>query len=261
MIDITTIRASYQGQQKFQDYDILREYLQYKILDYMFSVPVSQKLCFLGGTALRIVYRNQRFSEDLDFDNIGNLSHSEFEHITAFIKQWLEHEGFEIELKHIYKWAYHCHIKIPKVLYANNLTWVPTEKIVIKIDIVAQNYQYLPRKVTIADFDVVSTIPVVSKELLLAQKIFTIFQRKRTKGRDFFDIMFLLGMTKQPDRWFLQQKLQINTPDQLKKHLIDFCSWINFEHLQKDVSPFLFNPHDHKVSLFLEYLHGITFIK
>ena len=50
---------------------ILREYLQYKILSYIYASQYGAKLSFIGGTALRILYDNQRFSEDLDFDNLG----------------------------------------------------------------------------------------------------------------------------------------------------------------------------------------------
>ena len=49
--------------------NILREYLQYKILEIMFASEYATKLSFLGGTALRIVYGNTRFSADVDFDN------------------------------------------------------------------------------------------------------------------------------------------------------------------------------------------------
>jgi predicted nucleotidyltransferase component of viral defense system len=49
---------------------MIREYLQYKILEILFDSPYSTGFCFLGGTCLRIVHGNRRFSEDLDFDNI-----------------------------------------------------------------------------------------------------------------------------------------------------------------------------------------------
>jgi predicted nucleotidyltransferase component of viral defense system len=54
------------GYQRF----IIREYLQYKILQIVFDNTIyANKLCFLGGTCLRLVHENTRFSEDLDFDN------------------------------------------------------------------------------------------------------------------------------------------------------------------------------------------------
>lgn len=51
---------------------LLREYLQYKILEIVFGASkYANQLCFLGGTCLRIVHNTSRFSEDLDFDNFG----------------------------------------------------------------------------------------------------------------------------------------------------------------------------------------------
>ncbi len=48
---------------------ILREYLQRKLLQILFDSEYANELCFLGGTYLRIVHRNIRFSTDLDFNN------------------------------------------------------------------------------------------------------------------------------------------------------------------------------------------------
>ena len=59
---------------------IIREYLQYKILEIVFNSPYANKICFLGGTCLRIVHEQNRFSEDLDFDNF-NLTEKEFKEI------------------------------------------------------------------------------------------------------------------------------------------------------------------------------------
>ena len=49
----------------------LVEYLQYEILDSLYKQKNSEKLSFIGGTSIRIVYGSQRFSEDLDFDNLS----------------------------------------------------------------------------------------------------------------------------------------------------------------------------------------------
>jgi hypothetical protein len=42
-------------------------------------------------------------------------------------------------------------------------------------------------------FDVFSRINIVPADILTAQKIFCIFNRSRPMGRDFFDVVFLLG--------------------------------------------------------------------
>ena len=50
---------------------LLREYLQHKILNIVYNSESGRKMVFMGGTALRLTLNNQRFSEDLDFDNLG----------------------------------------------------------------------------------------------------------------------------------------------------------------------------------------------
>ncbi|MGC9353705.1 MAG: nucleotidyl transferase AbiEii/AbiGii toxin family protein, partial [Mariniphaga sp.] len=95
---------------------IIREYLQYKILEIIFESPHERKLAFLGGTCLRIVYNNSRFSEDLDFDYF-DLSMNDFNEITQLIKTGLERLGYEVELRNVFKGAYHCYIRFPELLY------------------------------------------------------------------------------------------------------------------------------------------------
>ena len=51
----------------FQKY-MLKEYIQFLILDYLSTTPFTKKIAFIGGTNLRLVKRIDRFSEDLDFD-------------------------------------------------------------------------------------------------------------------------------------------------------------------------------------------------
>lgn len=136
---------------------------------------------------------------------------------------------------------------------------MPTQKIVIKIDTAPHGYVFTPSQVTIANFDVVKNIKVAPKSLLLAHKLVTIFQRKRAKGRDFWDIMFLLQTTRTPDRGYISAQMGINTPQNLKQKLSELCQKLDFKFLQKDVAPFLFDPYDQKVELFPEYIQTIDF--
>ena len=46
---------------------IAKELLHYDILESLYDNPIGKKLVFQGGTALRLCYRNDRYSEDLDF--------------------------------------------------------------------------------------------------------------------------------------------------------------------------------------------------
>lgn len=46
---------------------LIREEVELAFLNRLFASPLSDRLIFKGGTALRLVYASPRFSEDLDF--------------------------------------------------------------------------------------------------------------------------------------------------------------------------------------------------
>lgn len=235
---------------------IIREYLQCEILDYIFSHKFANKLCFIWWTSLRLLYNNARFSEDLDFDNF-DLKKEEFEDIMYGLQKYLQQNGYEVEIKIIYKWAYHCHIKIPKLLYENGIATMETEKILIKIDTYGQWYNFTPEKKQLKQFDFDFYCNVASSKLLLAHKINTLFDRY--KWRDLFDISFLLGITKSPDLWYLEQKLGIKTIKEIKKNILKKVKEYDFEQLQKDVEPFLFRSNDTRVLHFKETIQQTEF--
>lgn len=239
---------------------ILREYLQYKILEIIFDIPGNeQKLCFLGGTALRIVHGNRRFSEDLDFDNIG-LTEDDFDAISETIKTSLEREGYEVEIRTVYRGAFHCYLKIPRLLFDEGLTGHASEKIHIQLDTEPQHYPFTPDRHILNKFDVFTEIPVTPLNTLLAQKCYAIINRTRSKGRDFFDVVFLLSKGAKPDYSYLDLKLKIKDAQSLKGRLLDTCSKLDMKSMADDVAPFLFNNADaKKVAMFEQYITQVEF--
>ncbi len=236
---------------------ILREYLQYKILEIVFNGPYASKLCFLGGTCLRIVHNQQRFSEDLDFDNF-NLSVQEFNSISKNIEEKLTLEGYEVECKEIIKGAFHCYIRFPKILFNEGLSGHLEEKILIQLDTESQDFKFTPESIIINKFDVFTSIFITPLSILLAQKFYAVINRKRNKGRDFYDIVFLLGKGIKPDLIYIQLKLGVKTGNDLKVLIIETCNKISMKEMADDVEPFLFNPSDaKKVLFFKEYLQQI----
>ena len=108
-------------------------------------------------------------------------------------------------------------------------------------------------------FDVFTQIFVTPPDILLSQKIYASLNRKTPKGRDFFDILFLIPLTK-PNYEYLDFKLHINNPKSLKLKLLNSTEKIDFSHLTKDVSPFLINKSDErKILLFRDYIKEIEF--
>lgn len=239
MINISEIKKYYPNLTGF-DRGILREYLQYKILDIIFKNEIGAKLSFLGGTAIKICYGSSRFSEDLDFDNFG-LSENEFTKLSEVIKKELEMEGYEVETKNVFKGAFRCYVRIPKILYANNLAYAEDEKILIQVDTAAHNFSYQPNNFLLQKFDIFRNIKITPPDIILSQKIYAIFGRKRMKGRDFFDTVFLMGQA-DFNYDYLQAKLGIHNKQELKEKLLLATTDLDFSVLAQDVQPFLINP-------------------
>ena len=189
MLTLSQIEEQYPEPLRPYKRAILREYLQYKILAIIADSAYAPKLSFLGGTALRIIYNNTRFSEDLDFDNLG-LSEGEFEAMSERVRRGLEAQGLSVEMNFAGKDALRCNIRLPDILYDNGLSTHGGEKILMQIDSAAHDFQYTPDKKIMNKFDVFSEVFVTPLPLLLSQKIYAAVNRKRAKGRDFFDIVF-----------------------------------------------------------------------
>lgn len=244
MLDFQQIQSQYPDHLRVFGRSLLREYLQYKILQAIFESKKAHKLAFLGGTALRIVYGNNRFSEDIDLDNF-DLSWPEFEHVIEKVERFLALEGFEVEIKNVAKGAYRCYMRFPDLLYEQGLSPYQQEKILIQIDTASQGFDYQPEIKILNKFDVFTEIKVPSLNLLLSQKIYTSVNRKRPKGRDFFDITFLFSRTK-PDFGFLSQKMGIETPQGLREEILDRIEAYDFQKLADDVAPFLMKEEERK---------------
>jgi predicted nucleotidyltransferase component of viral defense system len=71
MLSIEQIESFYPENLRIYKRNLLREYLQYVILEIIYRSDYGRYLIFMGGTAIHIIHGSQRFSEDLDFDNKG----------------------------------------------------------------------------------------------------------------------------------------------------------------------------------------------
>lgn len=255
MIDLDIIAASYPPILREQQFrrSLLREYLQYKMLKLIFDSEYGRRLVFIGGTALRLIYDNQRFSEDLDFDDQG-LSPEEFEAMAETARRGLEREGYHVETDFIHKGGHRCYLKFLDILYTERISPHRDEKLLIQIDATPQRYQFEPDKKLLNFLEIFTTISVAPVSLLLSQKIYAALDRKRAKGRDFFDITYLSSRTK-PDYRYLQEKVGITDAEALRDKLIRLCATLDFPQLARDVKEFLFRPEDaRRIELFGEFI-------
>jgi predicted nucleotidyltransferase component of viral defense system len=251
MLNLSELLTAYPVELRVHRSFILREYLQCKILEILFDGPFGNRFCFLGGTCLRLVHQNSRFSEDLDFDNF-QVTESEFDEVSKAIQLGLTQQGFQVEMKQIIRGAYHCYIRFPGLLFQQGLSGYREEKILIQLDTEAQGYEFIPEQYFLNKFDVFSTLNIAPLPLLLAQKFYAILNRRRNKGRDFFDVVYLLSFNVTPDYNFLNLKTGISDSTLLKERIIDHCQSLDMNAMAKDVEPFLFQSFDTKKVIHFE---------
>ena len=148
---------------------------------------------------------------------------------------------------------------MPKVLFNNKISPLQDEKIMIQIDTVPHAFDYAKDLEILNKFDVFTQIYVTPLDILLSQKIYAAFNRPRAKGRDFFDIVFLLSKTK-PNYEYLEKKVDIANGKELKEMLLSKSVNLNFDDLAKDVAPFLLKANDsNKVKMFSDYIKSFEF--
>lgn len=218
---------------------ILVEYLQYEFLDSFFKQTKTEKLSFIGGTAIRFIYNSQRFSEDLDFDNFG-LNFNEFKFLTEKACQEIKIKGFKIEHRFLMKnKTFHCYIKFPEIMQQYNLPAHHQEKIFISIDAEKKRKIIEPEIKTLNKFGIFRKILVNPASILLSQKLIAIFYRKREKGRDFYDVSFLGGLTR-PDYSYIEKRTETSAKE-FRRKFLKRCLKFNYKALAEDVAPFLFN--------------------
>lgn len=230
----------------------LVEYLQYELLDSLYKQKGSEHLSFIGGTSLRICYHGNRFSEDLDFDNFA-LSFKEFQIMLQGVIDDMKRKGFAVEFRFIEKGAYHCYIKFPHLLHEHKISDHASEKILIKMESMRQESLYAPRAYLMNQFDLYRNLLVAPEDILLSQKLITVRERKRTKGRDFYDVSFLYGMT-EPNRAYMEEKMKMSWNDFLEQMVVQ-CSALDFDVFAKEVEPFLIRKDQiERVKTFLEFI-------
>lgn len=159
MLTLEQIKKYYSQNEQIKPRSTLVEYIQYELLESIYKQKESKHLSFMGGTAIRICYNSNRFSEDLDFDNFG-LDFDEFKDMLDKVVKDMELKGFEVEFRFVKKAAFHCYVKFPEILYEENLTPHEEEKILVRIDTVKKSKYFNPDNYLLDNLDVFEEILV-----------------------------------------------------------------------------------------------------
>jgi len=243
MIQIELIRNYFPTQIRdnsiFNKY-FLKEYLQLLILDYLSSTPYIRKMIFIGGTNLRLVKGIDRFSEDLDFD-CKSFSKDEFMEMSNSVLQFLRNNGLRAEVKdreNSNLTAFRRNIHFPELLFDLGLTGHREERFLIKLESQNQGIDYQPVIANVKGCGFYFPFPVPPDGVLCAMKISAMLSRQ--KGRDFYDVMFLLSQTA-PDYNFLSKRCGVSNLVEFKQATAKMLQSVDLNKKIRDFEHLLFN--------------------
>lgn len=242
MISLDHIKSFYPSamcdQPLFLKY-ILKEYIQLLILDFLANTRYARNVVFIGGTNLRLVKGIDRFSEDLDFD-CKDLTREDFLAMSEDVLSFLRRNGLKVEVRDKATsrlTAFRSSIRFPEFLFDLGLSGHREERFMVKLEAQDQGVAYSPATAFIKGCGLFFPFPVPPDSVLCAMKIAALLNRG--KGRDFYDVMFLLAQT-QPDYNFLQARSGIRDPSELKIAVEACLRSIDLRQKQRDFEHLLF---------------------
>lgn len=170
--------------------NIVREYWEMFILNELYASPLAQFLVFKGGTALRLIYKSPRFSEDLDFSVLDKIDFGQFKKVIEDIVSAQP----ELSLKEIYYKKYTCFVLIKfKQDYLNQALSIKIEisrrRILLKKD---KDFELLIAASPASNLK--PLVRVLVLERMYKDKINALSSRK--KARDLFDVWFIAQLLK-----------------------------------------------------------------
>ena len=232
-----------------QSRNLVREYLQARILGSLQHSGAMLSLAFHGGTALRFLYRFERFSEDLDFALERAPENYDFRKSIKAIRNELSPEGYEVELKiRDKKTVQSAFIRFPGLLYELGLSPHTKQVLAVKIEVDTNPPAGAKLETSVVRQFLLLQLQHHDKSSLFAGKLHAVLQRSYTKGRDFFDLLWYLSDPNFPTPNLLmlnnalQQsgwtKLALNE-NNWRAVVLERLQTVDWETAMSDVEPFL----------------------
>lgn len=232
-LNVKQILDKYQPSRIPQVYK-LREILQQIALLGLARQNFFQHAAFYGGTALRILFGLDRFSEDLDFSLLLPDPNFDFQPFLDGLTREMEAMGFQVEISQKEK----SHISPIQSAFVKTNTQSllltigervsgihPDQKIKVKVEIDTDP----PGKFRLETKTVINPVSfhVVSLHLsdLFAGKMHAALYRawkNRIKGRDWYDVL-----------WFIRREIPISLPH-FQRLMIQAGNWKEGEKLSVD---------------------------
>jgi len=218
-------------QLKIDSFSVYREYLQLLFLKYFYDLPKSNQIYFKGGTSIKFLYESFRFSEDLDFS-----SDLKEEEIKSLIQKAIKNLSREISVS----------FKQEKSI-ADSFTGRIFQKIsdfnfplTVRLDISLREKPIYIENNYIETIFPISPYPLVvhlAVKEILAEKIRALIIRG--KGRDLFDIWFLLSKKIEIDWDLINLKMSLYNRKTNLKEIMTIIKKTPDQEIKKDLTKFL----------------------
>jgi predicted nucleotidyltransferase component of viral defense system len=231
-------------------WNLLKDYLQIVVLDFIYSHPAYSQLLFYGGSALAHCFGLERLSEDLDFIdekkkiNVSKLAKDLEDY---FLKRT------DLPVKTTVQ-KFRIYLKFPILHDLGVTTREETDTLFLKVEVYT-DFDFCERYTTdirpVFKFNRSLLIKTLDPSTLMATKVRAILFRKwektdkqgkttvKVKGRDYFDLL-----------WYLQKGIQPNLSciegfkdmKELKEKLLSVVARIDSQSIQLDLDALIDNP-------------------
>jgi hypothetical protein len=161
--------------------------------------------------------------------------------MTDAVLHFLRRSGWQVEARDLENErliAYRKNFYFPELLFNLGLTGHREERFLLKIESQDQQILYERTMVNIKGCGFYFPFPVPSDGILCSMKLSALLSR--SKGRDFYDAMFLLAQAR-PDFSFLAEKHGIHDMTELKAAIADILKNIDLNVKKRDFEHLLFN--------------------
>ena len=262
---INKILSKYEIRSLDDSIQALREIMQEIALLGLWRSKFFERAAFYGGTALRVLYDLDRFSEDLDFSLLKPDKQFDLSFYNEALKKELSSFGFKVDIEN--------RAKSEKTAVQSTFLKANTRNQMLTIDLDNNFIKRIPRNQKLKikleiDTDPPPGFSTAIKYLLLpipfsirtfslpdlfAGKMHAVLCRgwkSRIKGRDWYDFIWFAANHPELHLFHLEQRMRqtghwekktIFTAEDFHEKLSQRINQINIEQAQKDVEPFVKN--------------------
>lgn len=236
-------------QDPFKRRNMMREFLQARILLALQDSGAFANWAFVGGTSLRFLFRLPRYSEDLDFSLVHGGGDAGFENHMTTVQRNLSGEAYDVDVKvRTHTAVAAAQLRFRGLLHEAGVSPHRDEAFMVKVEIdtnppagAVTGTKTVRRFVTL-------NLHHYDRASLLAGKLHAVLTRKYTKGRDLYDLAWYLADDSWPGPNLVQlnnalaqtgwegEKVTISNWRQLVALKLDTLNW---EVARQDVAPFL----------------------